>query len=216
MSRRVTRKSPRSTAGVKRAGGRAVKGRATAARGGAIGHARGAAPAPATARAAAKRVAAPSPVAFWSRDWAQAAKDAVNAGPSPEVKAKKIARFWEWIEKAKEHVNCQLALVVEGLPGSAGRDCLLLDLEAGRCVRARLATRDHAEASATYILAGSYRDWREIMAGFDMGKAVMYRKLLLEKGPLLEFFKSIYYWTESLAAIQRIPTRFSTVETAAN
>ena len=92
----------------------------------------------------------------------------------------------------------------------------MLDLEAGRCVRARLATRDDAEASATYILAGSYQDWREIMAGFDMGKAVMYRKLLLEKGEVLVFFKSIYYWTESLACVQRIPTRFPTVDQTAN
>ena len=53
------------------------------------------------------------------------------------------------------------------------------------------------------------RIWREIMAGFDMGKAVMYRKLLLEKGEVLEFFKSIYYWTESLACIQRVPTEFT-------
>jgi len=152
---------------------------------------------------------AAAPLPFWSRDWAQAAREAVNAGPSAEAKARKIPRFWEWIDKAKEHVDCQLALAVDGLPASR-RDCLLLDLEQGRCVRARLATRDEAEATATYLLAGSYRDWREIMAGYDMGKAVMYRKLLLQKGEVLEFFKSIYYWTESLACIQRIPTRFTT------
>jgi hypothetical protein len=153
---------------------------------------------------------------FWSRDWAQAAKDALNAGPSEEIKARKIPRFWEWIDHAKEHVNCQLALAVTGLPAtSGGRDCLLLDLERGRCVRARLATRDDAEAGATYILAGSYRDWREIMGGYDMGKAVMYRKLLLEQGQVLEFFKSIYYWTESLACIQRIPTSFSSTAASA-
>ena len=156
-----------------------------------------------------RRGAAGGELAFFGREWAQAAKAAINAGPTPEAKAKKIARFWEWIEKAKQHVNCQLALVVEGLPVRGGRVCLLLDLESGRCVRARLATRDDAEASATYILAGSFEAWREIMAGFDMGKAVMYRKLLLEKGEVLVFFKSIYYWTESLACLQRIPTQFS-------
>ena len=31
-----------------------------------------------------------------------------------------------------------------------------------------------------------------------------------ETEEVLEFFKSIYYWTESLACIQRLPTRFST------
>jgi hypothetical protein len=160
-------------------------------------------------RGAARRSRAKAPaLPFWSREWAQAARQAVNDGPSPEARAKKIERFWEWIEDAREHVNCQLALAVKGRPGRSTRDCLLLDLEEGRCVRARLATRDDAEASARYILAGSYGDWREIMSGFDMGKAVMYRKLLLEKGEVLEFFKSIYYWTESLACIQAIPTEF--------
>jgi hypothetical protein len=156
------------------------------------------------------------PLVFFGRDWAQAAKDAINAGPSPEARAKKIERFWEWIEKAKKHVNCQLALAVDGLPGKGSRDCLLLTLENGRCVSARLGTRDDAEATATYLLAGGYGDWREIMGGFDMGKAVMYRKLLLEKGEALEFFKSIYYWTESLACIQRIPTEFPIASQRAN
>ena len=54
------------------------------------------------------------------------------------------------------------------------------------------------------------------MAGFDMGKAVMYRKLLLEKGEVLDFFKSVYYWTESLASIQRIPTAFPTARARVN
>jgi hypothetical protein len=153
----------------------------------------------------------PEPIVFFSREWAKAAKDAMNAGPSEEARAKKIERFWEWIEKAKQHVNCQLGLAVRGLPTNGrrpGRDCLLLDLERGRCVRARLVPREDAERTATYILSGSGEDWREIMGGFDMGKAVMYRKLMLEKGEVLEFFKSIYYWTESLACIQRIPTEF--------
>lgn len=150
---------------------------------------------------------------FFSDDWAHAAKEAVNAGPDEEARAKKIERFWEWIEKAKEHVNCQLGLTVSGLPGGK-RDCLLLDLEEGRCTAAHLTTRAQADQSATYILGGSYADWQEIMGGYDMGKAVMYRKLLLEKGEVLEFFKSVYYWTESLACIQRIPTAFPQPQSA--
>ncbi|HVR29870.1 MAG TPA: hypothetical protein VMS86_10105, partial [Thermoanaerobaculia bacterium] len=165
--------------------------------------------APGTRAAGRPPGAGPDRLAFFSREWARAAREAVNAGPGPDARAKKIERFWEWIEKAKQHVNCQLGLAVTGLPANGrrgARDCLLLDLEAGRCVRARLVAREEAELSATYILAGSYADWRDIMAGFDLGRAVMYRKLLLEKGEVLEFFKSIYYWTESLSSIQRIPT----------
>ena len=36
----------------------------------------------------------------------------------------------------------------------------------------------------------------------------MYRKLLPEQGDLLVFFRTVYYWTETLACPQRIPTAF--------
>ncbi len=36
----------------------------------------------------------------------------------------------------------------------------------------------------------------------------MYRKLLLEQGNLLEFFKAIYFFVESLALIAKVPTEF--------
>lgn len=152
---------------------------------------------------------------FFSDDWAQAAMKAVNAGPDAEARAEKIDRFWEWIDDAKEKVNCQLGLAVRNLPGEKP-DCLLLDLEQGVCTQVQLASFEEAEQSATYLLAGNLEDWREIMDGFDMGRAVMYRKLMLEKGSVLEFFRSAYYWTESLACIQRSPTDFPTGNAAPN
>jgi hypothetical protein len=36
----------------------------------------------------------------------------------------------------------------------------------------------------------------------------MYRKLLLEEGDLLEFFKAIYFFVECLALISTVPTSF--------
>ena len=36
----------------------------------------------------------------------------------------------------------------------------------------------------------------------------MYRKLLLEEGDLLEFFKAIYFFVECLALIATVPTSF--------
>ena len=36
----------------------------------------------------------------------------------------------------------------------------------------------------------------------------MYRKLLLEEGQLLEFFKAIYFFVECLALVAAVPTRF--------
>ena len=44
-----------------------------------------------------------------------------------------------------------------------------------------------------------------MLAGYDVGKMVMYRKLMLEKGDTLQFFTAAFYWTELLAAIQSVP-----------
>ena len=44
-----------------------------------------------------------------------------------------------------------------------------------------------------------------MLAGYDVGKMVMYRKLMLEKGDTLMFLTSAFFWTEMLAAIRSIP-----------
>ena len=46
------------------------------------------------------------------------------------------------------------------------------------------------------------------MGGYDVGKTVMYRKLMMDKGDVLTFFRAAYFWTEALGCIQRVPTRF--------
>jgi hypothetical protein len=61
---------------------------------------------------------------------------------------------------------------------------------------------------ATYVLAADYGDWKALHQGYDALRTVMYRKLLLEEGDLLEFFKGIYFFVESLALIAKVPTGF--------
>ncbi len=151
-------------------------------------------------------VEAPLALKFMSPEWAEAAREAYNAGPSDEVKAGKLDKYWDWIDHAKTHVDCTLGLAVEGLP--SGAECVLLELEQGVCSKITLASRARAEELSTYLLAGTYSDWQEILAGYDMGKTIMYRKLRLVRGELLDFFKSAYYWTETLACLQRVPTRY--------
>lgn len=141
---------------------------------------------------------------FFSAEWAQEAKEAVNAGPSDEVRSRKLDKYWAWIDEAKKGLDCKLALAVRDLP--EGPTCVLLELHDGVCSDATVVSRAEAEAQATYLLAGDLDSWREIMGGFDVGKTVMYRKLMLEQGEVLEFFEKAYFWTESLACIQRIPT----------
>lgn len=144
-------------------------------------------------------------IQFFSPQWAEAAREAWNAGPSEEVKATKLDKYWSWIEEARERTDGALGLAVDDLPGD-GPDCLVLHLEKGLCTRAELRPREQAEPETTYLLTGTYEDWRELMNGYDAGKTIMYRKLRLEHGELLDFFKAAYLWTESLACLQQIPT----------
>jgi hypothetical protein len=44
--------------------------------------------------------------------------------------------------------------------------------------------------------------------GYDAQRTVMYRKILLEQGNLLEFFKTIYFFAECLAVIGQVPARY--------
>ena len=96
------------------------------------------------------------------------------------------------------------------LPGGSP-DAIVLELEHGACTGVRLTTRAQAEPRCTYLLAGDRAAWREVMDGYDMGRSIMYRKLLLEHGDVLVFFRTVFYWTETLACLQRIPTAFPVV-----
>ena len=132
----------------------------------------------------------------------------INEGPDQATIERKLEGFWKWIERAKNEVNCTLGLAVRDLPGG-GRDAIVLELERGVCTGASLTTRRAAARRSTYLLAGDYAAWQEVLGGFDMGRSIMYRKLLLEQGDLLVFFRTAYYWTETLACLQRIPTEFA-------
>ncbi|HVS16170.1 MAG TPA: hypothetical protein VMV46_19810 [Thermoanaerobaculia bacterium] len=144
---------------------------------------------------------------FFSPEWAEAARRAWNAGPSADVKAGKLQKYWDWIEDARERTTATLGLAIDDLPFDRP-DCLVLHLEQGKCARIEVASRAAVEAGTTYLLTGSYRDWRDLMGGYDAGKTIMYRKLRLEHGELLDFFKAAYLWTESLACLQKVPTEF--------
>lgn len=146
-------------------------------------------------------------IPFFSARWAEAARRVINEGPAPTTVKGKLEGFWHWIERAKAEVDCTLGLAARGLPpGAPG--AVVLRLERGACTAVTLTTRAAAEPRCSYLLAGDCAAWRALMAGYDVGRALMYRRLLLERGDLLAFFRSIYYWTETLACLRRIPTAF--------
>ena len=137
--------------------------------------------------------------------WAEACAEAINGWPTPEVKASKLQDFWDWIDMVRPFITGRLALSVRDM-GSGEADTLALDLEESKVVGATVMSRASAEEEAVFLLAGSYADWVAMLEGYDVGKTVMYRRLMLEKGEVLQFFTAAFYWTELLAAIQSVPT----------
>lgn len=144
---------------------------------------------------------------FMSPAWADACAAAINAWPPPERKASKLGDFWDWIAMVSPGVNGTLALCVEPPPG--GDDALSLVLEEGRVAGASVGPRSEAEEGAAFVLAGSLDAWRDLLGGYDPGKTVMYRRLMLRKGDTLAFFAAAFYWTELLTAIASVPAEVS-------
>jgi hypothetical protein len=142
---------------------------------------------------------------FMTADWAQEIRGTFNDWPDPDRKASKLQDFWDWIAMIAPFVTGRLALAVRDMPAGAGADTLVLDFEAGKITSASAGERGPAEADAVFVLAGGYADWLDMLAGYDVGKMVMYRRLMLEKGDTLQFFTAAFFWTELLAAIQSVP-----------
>ncbi len=144
---------------------------------------------------------------FMTTAWAQDCRSAINGWPGDERKASKLQDFWDWINMISPFVTGRLALSVRDMPPGADGDTLVLDLDGGTVTAASVLGRADAEPSAVFLLAGSYADWQALLGGYDVGKMVMYRKLMLEKGDTLQFFMAAFYWTELLAAIQSVPAQ---------
>jgi hypothetical protein len=142
---------------------------------------------------------------FMTNAWAQECQHAINASPDDERKASKLQDFWDWINMIRPFVTGRLALSVRDLPPGRDGDTLILDFEGGTVTSASIGERASAEAAAVFLLAGDYADWLSMLDGYDVGKMIMYRKLMLEKGDTLMFFTAAFFWTELLAAIQSIP-----------
>ena len=102
-------------------------------------------------------------------------------------------------------VTGRLALSVRDMPPGADGDTLVLDFDGGTMTAASVLRRADAEAGAVFLLAGDYADWQAMLDGYDVGKMIMYRKLMLEKGDTLMFFTAAFFWTELLSVIQSVP-----------
>ena len=170
---------------------------------------------------------------FFTSEWAGAVRDALTAGPSVQARAGKLQMYWDFFEKIKGKYASSWALVCRDLPvRGPGRPVrpghpaqsgeavsLLVEWGDGVVTGCQIAApggpgapgdpgAPGAGIHATYTLAMDYRDWKALHDGYDAQRTVMYRKMLLTEGDLLEFFKSIYFFVECLAVIGGVPAEY--------
>jgi hypothetical protein len=146
---------------------------------------------------------------FFSKQWAEAVGDALTAGPSAQVRAGKLREYWDFFEMIKGGCQASWALGCRDLPvGSSGAPAYLFAQWGGGAVTDCRIIGPDSPLEATYILGMDYADWKALHEGYDAQRTVMYRKILLEDGDLLEFFKSIYFFVESLAVIGAVPAGY--------
>jgi hypothetical protein len=144
---------------------------------------------------------------FFTKGWADAVKDALTAGPDEQARASKLQEYWDFFDFLKSMYPASWALGCRDLPGTSGAAYLFVQWGDGKVTDARITGPD-GRLEADYVLGMDYRDWKALHDGYDAQRTVMYRKMLLEEGNLLEFFKGIYFFVESLAVVGTVPARY--------
>ena len=152
---------------------------------------------------------------FFSPEWADAAREALIAGPSEQAKAEKLQMYWDFYELVKSMYPASWALGCRDLPAElgGGPSYLFVQWEGGTVASTRIIGPDDP-LEATFVLGMDYADWKALHEGYDAQRTVMYRKVLLEDGDLLEFFKAIYFFAECLAVIGTVPADYPEVKEA--
>jgi hypothetical protein len=138
---------------------------------------------------------------FFGKEWAAAAQQAINAFPDDAYRETKLFMYWDWITAARKSFSGSWAIGVRDLP-SKGPAYVTFTFADGVCTEASLSSE---QPDATFVLAGNYDTWKDVIGGYDAGKAVMYRRFMLDSGDVFRFFNRIYLFTESLVAMTKVP-----------
>jgi hypothetical protein len=151
---------------------------------------------------------------FFSTEWAGAVRDALAAGPSEQARAGKLQTYWDFFELIKGTYPASWALGCRDLPAEPGDPPAYLFVQwgGGTVTGCQIIGPDDPLA-ATYVLGMDYADWKAMHEGYDAQRTIMYRKMLLEDGNLLEFFKAIYFFVECLAVIAAVPAAYPALAT---
>jgi hypothetical protein len=142
---------------------------------------------------------------FFSPSWAGAVRDALAAGPSEQSRSGKLQMYWDFFEKIKAAYPSSWLLGCRDLPG--GPAALYIQWGGGTVTGCRVTSLGE-QPRADYVLGMDYAAWQALHNGYDPQRTVMYRKILVEEGEILEFFKTIYFFTECLGVIGGVPARF--------
>ena len=143
---------------------------------------------------------------FFSQEWADAVRDALAAGPSEQARAAKLQEYWDFFDWIKSFYPASWALGCRERPGVSAA-YLFVQWGGGAVTDCRIIGPDEP-VKASYVLGMDYRDWQALHEGYDAQRTVMYRKIMLEEGDLLEFFKGIYFFVECLAVIGAVPAAY--------
>jgi hypothetical protein len=146
---------------------------------------------------------------FFSREWALAVGQALSTGPTEEARVGKLQMYWDFFEDVKAKYPASWALGCRDLPAELGKSpaYLYVHWDGGTVTDCQIIGPDEG-LDATYVLDMDYRDWKALHERYDAQRTVMYRKILLEDGNLLEFFKTIYFFAECLAVIGVVPASY--------
>ena len=132
---------------------------------------------------------------FFSPAWADSVREALEAGPSEQAREGKLQEYWDFIAYIRSVYPASWALGCREL-GSY----LFIQWADGAVADCRIVGPDEP-LEAIYVLGMDYRDWKALHEGYDAQRTVMYRKIVLEEGKLLDFFKAVYFFVEYLNII---------------
>ena len=141
-------------------------------------------------------------------------REALIAGPSEQAKSEKLQMYWDFYELVKSMYPASWALGCRDLPAELGGGPSYLFVQwAGGTVASTKIIGPDDPLEATFVLGMDYADWKALHEGYDAQRTVMYRKVLLEDGDLLEFFKTAYFFVECLTIIGAVPADYPALAT---
>ncbi|MGM1065418.1 hypothetical protein [Saccharothrix sp. Mg75] len=143
---------------------------------------------------------------FLGDEWAEAVRERLDRGPSEETLARKQASYWEWIAATRGAYSHTWALGVEERDGRT--TYLHLTWQEGKCAKAEVVAPGEP-VSADFVIVGTKDTWRRFHAGqLNHQRMVVDKQLRLTHGNVLIFFRAVFFFIESLAAMELVPTSF--------